>query len=709
MSVDVETQLRRFADEVLETVAPVTVEQATSRSRSTRRRRTRPALVAVGLAAAAAVVVGLLVVSDEDEADQVAAGGSSAPLAPGRADRWGDPVAIVGGGEAVWVAMGPPPDPAAPAGPSGAEGGIVRVDATTGEAQAWAAVDSMHSLAVSEGSLWATGFTTGVVTRIDAESGEMLAEITLPSPEGFEDIDGAFLPGHIAASAESVWVTTARGAAARIDPATNEITDVVAVEGNQARAVAADGPRAWVVEGTAGVALVEPGEEAVHLPVRAGGRSVPVGAVVVAGGSVWAGGPVLDAAGAIGDGGALARIDRETATVAEVLEVPEPVSALATLDDTVWVLGARGSLYRVTSDGAVEEVLGLGEEAFDLVGADGRLWSVDPIRQNLRVIDPSTGEISGQPLLDGSADDGTQILEPLDEPTDATVYLSTDTHLTVVDVDRNVVDTNPVGELAPGDPPYRLVARGDQLVFYGRDGTYRLDPAGGGQPTLLGPSLFFVPSAAPDRVWLVDRTGDGQDDRFTLREVDLAGNETVPAALAPPGRPVAAVTDGVVLQSGDDSLVVWDARSDEVRRRLPGSFPIAAAGNILAWCARPCRSLHVTDVATGEDQEVLAPDGTTFLGYEGAFSPDGRTIAVPLIAAGRDGSSTVALVDAEDGDVRTIPGARLSELGHLAWARSGDRLFFEMGEGQLGTFRLGSPTAQRLRANVPPSNGLAVG
>lgn len=128
----------------------------------------------------------------------------------------------------------------------------------------------------------------------------------------------------------------------------------------------------------------------------------------------------------------------------------------------------------------------------------------------------------------------------------ARLFLSSDTHLTVVDVDQAEVDTRPVAALAPGDPPYRLVARDDALVFYGREGTYRLDATADQPPTLLGSSEFFVPSAVEDRVWLVEAGSGGQ-----LREVDVDGNETVPAALAPAGWPAAAVADGVVLETAE--------------------------------------------------------------------------------------------------------------------------------------------------------------
>lgn len=703
MPNEVETELRRYADHLVNSMPPVTVDEVTRRKPSVQGRlRTRAVLAVIGIAAAFVVVAGLLAVFDGQDSTEVATRESMAPLPPERADRWGDPTGLAAGDEEVWVAMAPPVNPDG-AGPSRGEGGIVRVDVATGTAQVWAAVDSMHALAASGQSLWATGFTTNLVTRIDTETGEALAEIPLPAPAGFEDIDGAFLPGHITASPESVWVTTARGAAVRIDPETNEVTDVMPVEADAAGPVAVDGARAWAVEGMAGVALLQPGEAPVHLPVRTGGRTVAVGSVVVWGDSVWAGGAVVDASGEIVDGGAVARLDRETATVTEVLAVPEPVRALAELDDVVWMLGGEGGLYRIADDRRIEKVLELDENVFDLVGVDGRLWSVDAARHNLRVTDPNTGDVKGQALPGGSRDASPG-------PTHATLFLSSDTHLTVVDIDQGDVDTRPLGELAPGDPPYRLVAREDQLVFYGREGTYRLDPAADKPPSLLEPSEFFIPSAVADRVWLVNRGGDDQDTGFELREVDLNGNQTE-SARAPAGWPTAAIADGIVLQADDGSLVVWDPGTDEVRSRFPGASLVAAAANVVAWCTSPCSSLHLTDIGTGEERVVPAPEGTTsFMENEGAFSPDAQTLAVPATIAASDEPAALALIDAGSDDARLVPNVRLrgQPNRHLAWDRSGTRLFFELGEGQLGTFRLGSSKAERLAVVVPyPFYGMA--
>lgn len=269
--------------------------------------------------------------------------------------------------------------------------------------------------------------------------------------------------------------------------------------------------------------------------------------------------------------------------------------------------------------------------------------------------------------------------------------------LTVVDAQTGEASVHPVPELAPGDAPYQLILTGGRLVFYG-DGpaTFALDPGLKEPARSLGESWYFVPSATDGRVWLAildPASPETIRDLRAVREVTIDGRVTVPDSGPPPCRGptvIAAVEDGVLCQ--DDGLVVWDPATGRVRMRLPGPFPAATHANLVAWCEHRCPSLHLTNVRTGEG-EVVSP-GADFAfeeTYDGAFSPDGSLLAVPVLIGDHHG---VALVDVGARTAELVPGSRFDgDYRALAWSSGGDWLFFSAGEGWIMAYRPGAQTA----------------
>src|SRR5206468_3375510 len=143
-----------------------------------------------------------------------------------------------------------------------------------------------------------------------------------------------------------------------------------------------------------------------------------------------------------------------------------------------------------------------------------------------------------------------------------------------VDVGTGSVRHLQLPELSPGDPPYRIVRRGDKLVLWGYK-TYAFDPNADAAPrVLVEDSLVFMPSAAGDRVWVaVDSTDTGHIG--AIREVSVDGRVTVLDTKPPGGRwPVAALTSGLVFELSDGGLEVWNPTTGEVIRRLPPGYPV---------------------------------------------------------------------------------------------------------------------------------------
>jgi hypothetical protein len=253
-------------------------------------------------------------------------------------------------------------------------------------------------------------------------------------------------------------------------------------------------------------------------------------------------------------------------------------------------------------------------------------------------------------------------------------------------------------ELSPGDPPYLLYPTGGRIVVYGHSRTYAFGPSLREPARSLGESWLFVPSATAGRVWLIllDR------HRFALhgtREVTVRGRTVFASGRRLPHWPVGAVPSGLLLQAS--RLEVWDPASGGVVRTLPGVFPAAIRGALVANCAPGCPVLHVSDTGSGEDVVIRPLAGVRFVeSYDGAFSPDGRLLAVP-VAVGRH-RYRVALVDVDRRTVRLVPGARLAnDYTLLAWASSG-WLFFNAGHGRVAAYRPGTDGATVLPLRVAP-------
>jgi hypothetical protein len=176
---------------------------------------------------------------------------------------------------------------------------------------------------------------------------------------------------------------------------------------------------------------------------------------------------------------------------------------------------------------------------------------------------------------------------------------------------------------------------------------------------------------------------------------------------------VAALEAGLAFQFPEGQLQVWDPRMDKVIRQLPGQFPVASYGNLLAWCADACETLHVTNVVTGEGVEVTPPPGTYgFQAYAGAFSPDGKTIAVPVYADSKlTNQWKLALVDAEAGTAMLVKGTAVEGYVFVDWSPSGEKVFITGGdrfmERIIIEYQVSSDTARRLPVDVGQFYGMA--
>lgn len=262
-----------------------------------------------------------------------------------------------------------------------------------------------------------------------------------------------------------------------------------------------------------------------------------------------------------------------------------------------------------------------------------------------------------------------------------------------------------VSDFAPGDAQFALIRTGTGFVFRCGSGACALDDDLEGGSRTLGDAWCFAPSATEGNVWLAFLDPDSPDtvrSMDSVREVSLDGEVSVDSVL-PPDRwhcPVGAVNQGVLFQD-DDGLVVWDAEAREVVSRLPSPFLAETHGDLVAWCEQNCRGgLHVTDIRSGEDIVIEADDPFRFQEtYDGAFSPDGSLLALPVATDNSEHPRQVAVVDVQARTARLIEGVQIR--GSMAWASSGDRLFIVVGEGRIAVYDRASGQLYEVSVDVP--------
>lgn len=275
-------------------------------------------------------------------------------------------------------------------------------------------------------------------------------------------------------------------------------------------------------------------------------------------------------------------------------------------------------------------------------------------------------------------------------------------------------------ELVGGDPPYRVVRRGELLVGWGY-ATYVFDPHEPRPPRVLTRrSWFFIPSATEDRLWIAyldARTGRGQRRLRALREMSIDGTVTVPDVRPPGGRWPERATNAGLLFADEETVDVWDPVKRQVvrsfdRRWLGDLGP--TRGDLLASSPSPWRRLRLTDVGTGFSRAVRAPDGYAFEPWTGQFSANRRLLGVAVRPAGHGASADrrLAIVDVASATARLVARSRVRAGYNFAvWSRSGDEVFLTGGtwvrDRSIVAYRLNDGRARRLKVTVGAFYGAA--
>jgi hypothetical protein len=229
---------------------------------------------------------------------------------------------------------------------------------------------------------------------------------------------------------------------------------------------------------------------------------------------------------------------------------------------------------------------------------------------------------------------------------------------------------------------------GDGTVVYhaGQD-VYVFDPARD-STTDLGHGTVALP-VGPERIDVVTAAGRRQRVTPVALAAGTVASRGRPATsyLAPAAeRVVAASAAGIVLEDPAGRLSLVPSAAGRTRLVTgPVSHVVAVSGDELAWtsvagCPLALTGdcpLHLTDLRTGAQRSIVPPRSIGASAV-GAFSPDGRTLAVYELPAATESAPLldVDLVTVGSGHVRRLASVAVAATSPtLAWSPSGEWLY----------------------------------
>jgi hypothetical protein len=259
--------------------------------------------------------------------------------------------------------------------------------------------------------------------------------------------------------------------------------------------------------------------------------------------------------------------------------------------------------------------------------------------------------------------------------------------IALLDLDHSTLTRRVITGQRAGDQPYRLFRVADRLIVGW--GQIWAVPLSGAAPYKVGDATVAIPATEPDLVWLYDYPGEvpARQQPITFADSRRTNSHLFEGpTLAGGGGPIIGVAKQLAYQTSD-GIKIWDAtRGGRVALSLgSGNATVGdSAGAILSWCNDRCRTLHFTDVDTGNDTAVPLPNGVTAVDMgRSHFSPNSNLLAVPM-------ASGVVLADI-GGHRATlvIDDARFGAYPNITWSPAGDQLYVASGN-MLGRYDVAS-------------------
>jgi len=183
--------------------------------RESRRHAAGVRATAVGLSLVLLIVAGLWVATSSRVIPPSTSGDNQDARTPISVHVSGQPVDVWAGPEAVWVVT--------TSGHS-RNGGLVRLSPETGASLAEIEVgQDPTGVAVGPGLVWVSN-ADGTITTIDPATNQTAETIVMdPLPSPVAPGDSTFIPSGVATSSSGVWVATARGYVAQVDPESGDV------------------------------------------------------------------------------------------------------------------------------------------------------------------------------------------------------------------------------------------------------------------------------------------------------------------------------------------------------------------------------------------------------------------------------------------------------------------------------------------------------
>jgi hypothetical protein len=226
------------------------------------------------------------------------------------------------------------------------------------------------------------------------------------------------------------------------------------------------------------------------------------------------------------------------------------------------------------------------------------------------------------------------------------------------------------------------------------------------------------------RLWLITFLGQpdptsNQPPPQAIQLVDRIGHPHTPRYLVPAGYAAWQGVGGgslLLIRTGQGSadtsrFALWNPRSGRMLRRY--DRVLAASGTTIAWVAAACDPkpcpVHLSDLVAGTDIQVAVP--WRAWANRGAFSPDGRHVAVVFGGVDPAGAGTPARVGVIDVAARrllAVPGAVMGggDVGlAVSWSPDGAWLLLSAPVGpvteQLAAWRPGDRVLHVPRRQPP--------
>ena len=240
----------------------------------------------------------------------------------------------------------------------------------------------------------------------------------------------------------------------------------------------------------------------------------------------------------------------------------------------------------------------------------------------------------------------------------------------------------------PVEPGCDGCAPGPLPVYYLADGSR--------VASRVGAADFAAPAATRGALWLVSyrRDADMSTAVGHAQEVSVTGAALGPRLRLPAGYVISQGTRAGLLLAqelaspGPVRYELWDPVTGRVR--LSFLNLIAADPAEIAWmpgCTSGCR-VHVLDLPGGRAGEISLPGRST--AYAGAFSPDGRLLALQVTArvtaSGQAAATRLVVATVASGRITAVPGSTVgSGIGvDFGWQAGSRRLIADVPAGTPG-------------------------